>query len=58
MTINRFCKTRGLGEEEKQEHMKNWSMWELLAERAATLHKTVHSYAASIIRKLAQNSPY
>jgi hypothetical protein len=23
VTINRFCKTRGLGEEEKQEHMKN-----------------------------------
>jgi hypothetical protein len=26
MTINRFCKTRGLGEEDKQEHMKKWSM--------------------------------
>jgi hypothetical protein len=23
MTISRLCKTRGLGEEEKQEHMKN-----------------------------------
>jgi hypothetical protein len=26
MAINRLCKTRGLGEEEKRKHVKKWSM--------------------------------